>query len=165
MSLAEFCAWLTIRGQPVNLSDLVRRMKQVLLRPGELDPFIRFDPHQYTRAGVVETRVAALLVLSWNAGQRSPIHDHSGSACCVRVVRGAAVETSYDVSDPVRPRPVARRRLQRGVVTGSYDRDAHRIEAVENLVTLHAYSPPLFPGQMRRFPDEVAAPVRLAQPI
>src|SRR5205807_7632445 len=34
-------------------------------------------------------------VLCWRNGQRSPIHDHRGSSCGVRVLRGTMTETQF----------------------------------------------------------------------
>ena len=34
-------------------------------------------------------------VMCWRNGQRSPIHDHKGSSCAVRVLRGTLTETLF----------------------------------------------------------------------
>ena len=166
MWLDQLIARLTGLSGPLGLPDLVRLMKQFAPQAGELTPFIRFEATSYTRTCVVEGRHAVLLVLCWKAGQSSPIHNHRNSACCVRVCDGVAIETSYDVTtDPTRPRPLTRRRLQRGTVTGSWDRDAHRIEAVEQCISLHLYSPPLALNRMELFPDEATGATRPAHAV
>ena len=39
------------------------------------------------------------LVLVWNPGKRSPIHDHSDSHCITKVLKGSLKETLYDWPD------------------------------------------------------------------
>jgi cysteine dioxygenase len=136
------------------LTGLLRR---VLVTPAALAPYLLFNHAGYRRNPVAEGRHFEVKVLCWRAGQCSPIHDHAGSACGVRVLRGVAAETVYDVSDPARPRPVRTGRLAAGAVTASFDRDAHRLAAAGgDLVTLHVYAPRLH--AMTLYPD---APMEL----
>jgi cysteine dioxygenase len=107
------------------------------------------------------------LVLCWRSGQRSPIHDHRGSACAVRVIRGAATETIFEMTEEGRVFETRTRQLAEGFMCATEDLDIHRIAndqpAGSDLITLHIYSPPLLVmGQYsledsvpREFNDEV----------
>jgi cysteine dioxygenase len=87
------------------------------------------------------------LVLCWRNGQRSPIHDHRGSSCGVRVLRGVATETRFRVSANGMVLATHSRELDEGCVCASEDADIHQMSNLQagdaDLVTLHVYSPPL----------------------
>ena len=73
--------WLNgLRAVP-TLAELFRQLR--LHPPGldELRGFVRFDDAHYQRVLVSESPLYRALVLCWQPGQCSPIHDHSGSAC------------------------------------------------------------------------------------
>ena len=39
------------------------------------------------------------MLLCWEKGQKSPIHDHSGSNCWVKVLDGQVEESLYDLAE------------------------------------------------------------------
>ena len=47
-------------------------------------------------------------MLCWKNGQRSPIHDHTGSSCGVRVLRGTLTETLFELAPNGHVKAVAR---------------------------------------------------------
>ena len=71
----------------------------------DLAEYVRFDPARYHRELMINADDYQILVLGWLPGQKSPIHNHRGSQCCVRVLQGTAVETVYthtrDGTDPI----------------------------------------------------------------
>lgn len=85
-------------------------------------------------------------MLGWLTGQKSPIHNHRGSQCCVRVLQGTAVETVYS-----RTRDgffeTHTDRYAASSVFGGQDTDIHTLENdaayEQGLVTLHLYRPAL----------------------
>ena len=87
------------------------------------------------------------LLLCWRNGQRSPIHDHRGSSCGVRVLRGVATETRFTLSPNGMILATNSRELAAGSVCASQDADIHQMSNLQaggaDLVTLHVYSPPL----------------------
>jgi len=95
-----------------------------------------------------------LVVICWRSGQSSPIHDHLGTVCGVRVVAGTATETTYRETGGGRVRAVSRRTVGPGQVLLSCDTDIHLIsnaDPSQGLITLHLYSPSL---TMRYFQEE-----------
>ena len=54
-----------------------------------------------------------LWVLCWGNGQRSPIHDHTGSACAVRIIEGTATVTLFDRGKTATSRPSPRKNTPR----------------------------------------------------
>lgn len=93
------------------------------------------------------------LVLCWKAGQRSPIHDHSGSSCAVHVLEGVATETVFALTPQGLVYATRSVDHRSGGVIGSFDADSHQISNLQppgqDLITLHIYSPPLL--QMNRY--------------
>ncbi|MCY2960870.1 MAG: cysteine dioxygenase family protein [Planctomycetota bacterium] len=59
--------------------------------------FAHFAPDRYTRNLVGRTAAYELLVLCWDAGQSSPIHDHAGQNCWMGVLEGRIEEVQYEL--------------------------------------------------------------------
>jgi cysteine dioxygenase len=108
--------------------------------------YVHFDAEHYHRELLVKANDYQILVLAWLPGQKSPIHNHRGSQCCVRVLQGTAIETVYvqtrDGSFETRTD-----RYGAGSVFGGEDTDIHTVEnllaARDGLVTMHVYRPAL----------------------
>lgn len=118
----------------------------------QLEPWLRFDPERYQRNLLHAGPAYQALLLCWRNGQRSPIHDHRGSACGVKVISGRATETTFDFADNGMIYPVSSRHLDEGSVCGSFDADMHQVSNLQpdeaDLVTMHIYSPPLLSMNM-----------------
>jgi cysteine dioxygenase len=86
-------------------------------------------------------------VLCWKNGQRSPIHNHSGSACVLRVLRGTLTETLFEMAPNGHVKASFSRDIAEGSLIGSEDTDIHQVSNLQaedaDLVTLHVYTPPL----------------------
>ncbi|KAJ2453361.1 hypothetical protein EV183_002316 [Coemansia sp. RSA 2336] len=88
-----------------------------------------------------------LLILVWGEGQYSPIHDHAGSHCMMKLLAGKLDEELY--SWPTKTTAMQmRRRASMGTDSVAYMHDKiglHRIANPSNgekAVSLHLYSPP-----------------------
>jgi cysteine dioxygenase len=146
-TLSDFYSFLDNLKGPAPLKELAARVRQVDINWDELAPYVRFSRYGYTRNLVRSGPWYHLLVLCWSNGQRSPIHDHAGSHCVVRVLRGVLTETQFEFAANAHVKAVGSRAYPRGSVLASKDRDLHQISNLEagmaDLVTLHVYSPPL----------------------
>ncbi|WP_430413012.1 cysteine dioxygenase [Kordia sp.] len=49
----------------------------------------------YTRNCIMENEKFELILLCWEKGQKTPIHDHGGEECWVKVIEGEFRETIY----------------------------------------------------------------------
>ena len=129
-----------------GLEELFRAVKANRIAASDVAEHVRFDPAHYHRESVVKTDTYQMLALAWLPGQRSPIHNHRGSQCCVRVLRGTAVETVFT---PTRDGFFETRidRHDAGSVLGGEDADIHVVENAASadigLVTMHIYRPAL----------------------
>jgi predicted metal-dependent enzyme (double-stranded beta helix superfamily) len=116
----------------------------------ELKRFIQFDSDHYTRTLFHRDSRFEILVLAWRPGQHSPIHDHARSICTMYILDGVCESTTYRR----RGEPVQRGLVQEATIhlTGGstitvYGGDIHKVgcpeNAIEELVTIHFYLPPI----------------------
>ena len=134
-------------------------MQSFLRRPDiftyeELVPYIQGDENRaYTRNLVFANDLFALMVLVWSPKRDSPIHDHSGSSCYVKAIKGAILETVYqtkpsdktiteaELSDAIKQT----RMLKTGQVGYIHDNiGVHKMENASDdwAVSVHMYTPP-----------------------
>jgi len=146
MLLCELLDRLDGCSQRVPIDELVAWLETLTIDPDELRPFMRFSDEGYQRNLLRAGAGYHALVLCWKPGQRSPIHDHRGSSCGVRVLRGVMTETVFDRTPEGWIYPTHTRELSAGGVCGSEDADIHQVSNLRpdrELVTLHIYTPPL----------------------
>jgi cysteine dioxygenase len=143
-SLYEYLDSLNDRAE---LSELAARLREIELTGDEVSSGIRFSVQSYARNLIKAGPWYNVLILCWRNGQRSPIHDHTGSSCAVRVLRGTATETTFEFAANGQILATGSRLHRPGSVVGSQDSDIHQISNLQagnaDLVTMHIYSPPL----------------------
>ena len=146
-TLSDFFRELDGYHERVPLDLLEERLKRLAIAPGELEPYIKFDDETYRRNLLRAGPAYHALILCWRPGQRSPIHDHFGSSCGVRVLSGTCTETIFDRTPAGHIYPTHTQHLPPDYCCGSQDTDIHQISNIDpsgaDLVTLHVYSPPL----------------------
>jgi cysteine dioxygenase len=169
LTLEGFFAELDGFAARIPLVVLTRRLKELQVDFAEIARYAQFSPDRYRRNLLRAGPAYHALVLCWRHGQRSPIHDHRGSACGVLVLRGEATETVFAMTGHDHVYATGSWRLTGGFIAATQDADIHQISnlhpAKADLITLHIYSPPLLVmGQysltdplMREFHDEVCA--------
>jgi cysteine dioxygenase len=135
-----------LAGRPA-LADLAAAVAPLPVDWADVADFVRFSERGYTRNLVRAGPWYHLLVLCWKNGQRSPIHDHAGSSCCVRVLRGTLTETRFAFAPNGHVKAVESTDHAPGSTFASADLDLHQVSNLQpggaDLVTLHVYSPPL----------------------
>ena len=124
-----------------------RGLASLSVRREDVADWVDFSEAAYQRILLHRTSRFEALLLCWRSGQRSPIHDHAGSTCGVRVIAGTATETIYAASPCGSLYPERSRRLEAGSVSVAHDADVHQMGNLappgHDLITLHIYSPPL----------------------
>ncbi len=145
--LSELIVYLDGLSGPAELDELLKLLAGLEVDPADVAEHVRFSTRGYTRNLVRAGSWYHLLALCWRNGQRSPIHDHVGSRCGVRVLRGVLTETTFAFVPHGRIKAVGSRELVAGEVCGSEGLDLHQVSNLQDgdadLVTLHVYSPPL----------------------
>ena len=147
MKLDELFERLDTIPRPILLSPLKHWLRQIDLKFRDFEPYVKFSEQNYQRNLMKQGLEYHALVLCWRNGQRSFIHNHKGSACAVRVIKGAATESFFDIGDNGLIFPVRSCVYREGQVIGSNDADIHQISNLQaddkDLITLHIYTPPL----------------------
>lgn len=131
---------------PAELSTMETLLREANVTREDMVVACKFNDVSYARNTLAKSSWYQLLVICWRYGQSSPIHDHLGSACGVRVIDGIATETLYEETRPGFAVPVKKHHYERDAVCVTSDQDIHLItneQPKEDLITLHLYSPPL----------------------
>ena len=141
--LRELDAW----RERIPLPVLEEALTKLPICLDDVREFAAFGTVTYRRNLMYAGPAYQALILCWRNGQRSPIHDHRGSSCGVRVLHGVATETFFTRSGNGMIVATGSRELRAPAVCGSEDTDIHQMSNLqagnEDLVTLHVYSPPL----------------------
>lgn len=143
-ALTEYLDRLTARAPVAKLQQLLAELK---ITVEDVADYAQFNETHYRRNLIKGGEWYHLLVLCWRSGQRSPIHNHAHSTCGLKVLRGTATETKFELTPSTLVRATLSRDLCEGEICASQDADIHQVsnlqEAGRDLVTMHIYSPPL----------------------
>jgi cysteine dioxygenase len=143
-------AWLVeeldAHGGLLDESTVRKLLTEANLDRAEVAPYVEQRAETYARRCVVRRENYEVLVLTWASTQGSVAHDHSGSLCGLKVVQGSLIEQLFDDAPDGRVRKTTAIRLGPGQITIDPGVVVHSLsngEPVEDLVTVHIYSPPL----------------------
>ena len=143
-TLTDYLEGLTVRA---TIEDLAARLTALDVSANDVAEYAQFSEEHYRRNLMRSGPLYHLLVLCWRSGQRSPIHNHAGSTCGVRVLSGVATETLFEPSPCGLLKPTSTSELTSGQVTATQDSNIHQVSNLQpagtDLITLHIYSPPL----------------------
>jgi len=139
---------------PLHIDHICKLLCAVRIQESEYSNYVRFKEQKYTRnlvgydVPVGEGKFKAkftVLLLCWDKGQMSPIHDHAGSSCWVKVLQGQVREIRYDASASP---PKVIRDITAGAQDVCYINDTQGVHAMGNpnpdqvAISLHIYAPP-----------------------
>lgn len=104
-------------------------------------PYVTYDSECYTRNYVVRKRTFEILVLCWQPGQGSPIHNHAHQGCLLKVLQGSLTETRFCQNQ------IKESQLSKGDI--SYIDDQIGLHQIKNngrlvAISLHIYAPGYF---------------------
>lgn len=139
--------------KPLEVDDidhehLIHLMKQYNSQEREWNRFsLRDKSRNYTRNGVQDISVNAnLLILVWEPGKGSFIHDHASAHCVMKILKGNLEEILYRAKSQERPILEKRTLLKKNDV--AYINDQIGLHKMVNpskdkvAVSLHLYTPP-----------------------
>lgn len=131
-------------SRPASQDEIQELLALVGTAPHVFTSQARFSS-SYVRTPIITADQIEILVLGWRPGQASPVHNHAGSWCGVRVLNGTATEIVYRQGACGAYYPSESKVLPTGSITTSFDQDVHQMANVhgDNLITVHCYSPPL----------------------
>jgi cysteine dioxygenase len=141
--LEELDAW----PKRIPLPELERALGGLSVTLDDVRPFVKFGDETYRRNLLHAGPAYQALVLCWRNGQRSPIHDHRGSSCGVRIIHGTALETVFERAKNRMIYAVRSQEMRPGLICATQDDDIHQVSNLADdggdLITLHIYSPAL----------------------
>lgn len=163
--LAALVADLESHGTALRSEAVAQMLGRAELTLEDVAPFVHERDQGYARRRVARTEVFEMLVMTWRPSQGSVPHDHAGSACTLRVLRGRVTESHFRRSSDGLVELRVSKTFGVGDVVVDPGRSIHLLvnqpDASESLVTLHIYSPPL--PELRRFaaraPGVAPAPI------
>jgi cysteine dioxygenase len=136
----------TVTARP-DLGQMLEELSRFEVDLDDLSEHVQFSDNTYKRNLVRSAPTYHAWVMCWKNGQRSPIHNHAGSACVVRVLRGTLTETLFEVAPNGHVKASFSRDIAEGSLIASEDADIHQVSNLQaddaELVTLHVYTPPL----------------------
>ena len=142
--LADRLASLTAAPALAEVNEWLARAR---VTADDVGSYRRFREGSYARNRVLRTDVLEVLILCWEQGQCTVIHDHNGSYGVVRVLEGELSETIFAQDEAGVLRRAREAKWQPDAVTGADAPDIHSLyncqRSGQKLVTLHVYCPPL----------------------
>jgi cysteine dioxygenase len=129
---------------PAKMQDILTRLT---ISAEEIEDYRCFSEQRYARNLFYKTAQFEVMVMCWNSGQRSSIHDHAGSLGGLKIFHGSLTESLFDKGA---------NGMIRSLTSGDYEPGAIRVEEtslihqISNLqgndgqaISLHIYLPPL----------------------
>jgi len=137
-------------GDVVQLSSRTRiadAMRDLDISDGCLDQYKHFESEKkYTRNLIAtDGERFTLMLLCWNGGKESPVHDHPCRGCWMRVCEGSVTETRYARKDGSLVEVGAGTFESPAVAYVHDSMGLHKVGAAmqcERACTLHLYAPP-----------------------
>jgi cysteine dioxygenase len=106
-------------------------------------PRCQFDPSHYVRHPIHLSDGWEVMLIAWEAGQKTPIHDHRGALGSMAVFSGSLIEERFETPEG-RPELIDRTARGEGDFSETSATVLHRlIPAKGHSVSLHIYRPPL----------------------
>ncbi|KAJ5749925.1 Cysteine dioxygenase [Penicillium manginii] len=142
-----------ISSEEVDESYLISLLKKYVSDPSDwIDYFYNDTSKNYTRNAIENiNQKANILLLVWNPGKGSPIHDHANAHCIMKVLAGQLNETVYYTPDQEsgEEKPLEIKSSNTfGMNEVTYISDDIGLHRVHNpsssnvAVSLHLYTPP-----------------------
>ena len=104
---------------------------------------VRFDPAQYVRHPVLFWNDWEIMIIGWESGQATPIHDHRGVLGGMAILSGSLAEERFTTPALV-PELTDSRVRPEGDLSETGPTVLHRlIPTTARAVSLHVYRPPL----------------------
>lgn len=129
-----------------NRSDYSEIMNNLDLPKYLFDCYCSWSNECYTRNCIFEDESFELILLCWEAGQGTAIHDHGGEECWVKVIQGEFKETIYKFNNPGEIQTVRSTVSKKGDLSYMIDfMGFHRLENISKTrsMSLHLYAKPI----------------------
>jgi len=130
----------------LNKSQFNACINAVDLSGCDFEPYGSWSDVHYTRNCLYCDEQYEVILLCWEKGQFTPIHDHGGEECWVKIISGSLEETIYKPNDLGEPTLIKNSVAHAGHTTYMIDfMGCHRLKNVgnERAMALHIYAKPI----------------------
>jgi cysteine dioxygenase len=141
-SLNELITALS-EGERKDYNQIIRSMK---FQIGAFEDHCSWCEKSYTRNCIIANEKFEMILLCWEKGQVTPIHDHGGEECWVKVIDGELGETIYKEDKTDKLSKIKSTISKTGDVSYMIDfMGFHRLENLSNTrsISLHIYAKPI----------------------
>ena len=141
-SLNELVTALS-EGERTTYNNIIRSMN---IPSSVFNNYCSWSDDSYTRNCIVDNEKFEVILLCWEPGQKTPIHDHGGEECWVAVIEGEFKETIYQLNNDDELKVVKSAIAKTNDVTYMIDfMGFHRLENLSNKrsMSLHMYAKPI----------------------
>lgn len=130
-----------------ELPILEECLRELAVTRADIACACKFGERTYKRNTIGRSPWYELVALCWRSGDCTPIHDHRGVSCAFKVIEGVGTEIRFEATPAGLICPVQTVRMAAGYVCAAADEDIHQVCNMQapgsDLITLHAYSPPI----------------------
>lgn len=130
-------------GERVTFGDIVHSIQ---IPKQDFEEINSWSKKCYTRNCIAQGDEFELILLCWEKGQASPIHDHGGEECWVKIIDGEFRETLYQKNKEGELESIKSMESTAGDITYMVDfMGYHRLENLSNKrsLSLHLYAKPI----------------------
>jgi cysteine dioxygenase len=96
LSLAELIGMLKRECSVIGPAKMQDMLERLVIPTEEIQGHTAFSDKKYARNLVCKTDRFEIMVMCWNAGQRSSIHDHAGSLGGLKILHGELTESLFE---------------------------------------------------------------------
>ena len=126
-----------------NYSNILQSIK---FPTSTFESYCSWSNESYTRNCIINNEKFELILLCWEPGQTTPIHDHGGEECWVKIIDGDFKETIYKEEETGSLNAVSSKVAKPNDIT--YMIDFMGFHSLENLadkrsISLHLYAKPI----------------------
>ena len=126
----------------ISSGDRLVDYKEAILEVDNVDK-VEYNVEKYTKKTIYIDKNIEVVLIGWETGQSSPIHDHPDNGCIYRILSGNMMDIRYDKDLCI----VSENRLNVddvGDIIGSkeYHKMSNSVESRAS--SIHIYSPPKY---------------------
>lgn len=121
-------------------------LSSIKLPCNAFEKYCSWSNESYTRNCIFDTDKFELILLCWEKGQMTPIHDHGGEECWVKIIEGEFEEKIYQANKDGELTIVQSSTSKTGDITYMIDfMGFHSLENLSNKksMSLHLYAKPI----------------------
>lgn len=130
-------------GERTTYNHIIHSTK---FQKNTFEKYVSWSDECYTRNCIVDNEKFELILICWCEGHGTPIHDHDGEECWVKVIEGEFKETIYKQNEAGELNVVKTSISKPNEVT--YMKDFMGVHTLENMsdqksMSLHLYAKPI----------------------